>query len=60
MISDGQHPIDLEVDGGINPQTALTTVQAGANVLIAGSDIFSNPKSIAASMDDLKSAVTEK
>lgn len=32
--------IDLEVDGGINPQTAKQAVTAGANVLVAGSAIF--------------------
>ena len=31
---------ELEVDGGINPDTARLCVQAGANVLVAGSDIF--------------------
>ena len=31
---------DLEVDGGINPETAKLCIQAGANVLVAGSDIF--------------------
>ncbi len=32
--------IDLEVDGGINPETAKTAIEAGANVLVAGSYIF--------------------
>ena len=31
---------ELEVDGGINPETAKLCVEAGANVLVAGSDIF--------------------
>ncbi len=31
---------EIEVDGGINPTTALTAVNAGANVLVAGSDVF--------------------
>ena len=31
---------ELEVDGGINPTTAVTAVNAGANVLVAGSDVF--------------------
>lgn len=33
---------DIEVDGGIDPTTAPTVVAAGANVLVAGSAIFSN------------------
>ncbi len=33
----------LEVDGGINPQTAGWCVQAGADVLVAGENIFGAP-----------------
>jgi ribulose-phosphate 3-epimerase len=36
----GARPIDLEVDGGITPEHAETVVQAGANVLVAGSAVF--------------------
>ena len=32
--------ISLEVDGGINPETAKLCVEHGANVLVAGSEIF--------------------
>ena len=31
---------DLEVDGGINPHTAKLVVEAGANVLVAGSSVY--------------------
>ena len=34
---------DIEVDGGINAQTGRQTVQAGANVLVAGTAIFGKP-----------------
>jgi ribulose-phosphate 3-epimerase len=37
----GRRKIDLEVDGGINPETAAQVVKAGANVLVAGNAIFS-------------------
>ena len=33
-------PIDIEVDGGINPLTAQQVVAAGANVLVAGNAVF--------------------
>jgi ribulose-phosphate 3-epimerase len=36
----GARPIDLEVDGGINPDTAPLVAAAGANVLVAGSGVF--------------------
>jgi ribulose-phosphate 3-epimerase len=36
----GGRPIDIEVDGGITPETAPQVTAAGANVLVAGSAIF--------------------
>lgn len=36
----GSRPIDIEVDGGITPETAPLVVKAGANVLVAGSAVF--------------------
>lgn len=33
----------LEVDGGINPETAKLCVQAGADVLVAGSAVYNAP-----------------
>jgi len=40
----GGRPIDIEVDGGITPETAPLAVQAGANVLVAGSAVFKGGK----------------
>ena len=34
---------DLEVDGGINPVTAKQVIEAGANVLVAGSAVYGAP-----------------
>jgi ribulose-phosphate 3-epimerase len=36
----GSRPIDIEVDGGIGPETAGLVAGAGANVLVAGSAVF--------------------
>jgi len=33
-------PVDLEVDGGINEETAVSVIAAGADVLVAGSATF--------------------
>lgn len=33
----------IQVDGGINPETAPLVVEAGANVLVAGSAVFNHP-----------------
>ncbi len=40
MISKSGREIDLEVDGGINADTAQKVIAAGANVLVAGSAVF--------------------
>jgi ribulose-phosphate 3-epimerase len=40
----GDRPIDIEVDGGVTPKTAPLVVNAGANVLVAGSAIFKDGK----------------
>ncbi len=37
----GDRPIHLEVDGGVNPQTAALCAKAGADVLVAGNAVFS-------------------
>jgi len=36
----GDRPIDLEVDGGVNSDTIKDVVDAGANVVVAGSAVF--------------------
>lgn len=36
-------PFDIEVDGGINPETAKMCIDAGANVIVAGTYAFMNP-----------------
>jgi ribulose-phosphate 3-epimerase len=40
LIDQQDHPIFLEVDGGINNETISRVSQAGANVFVAGSAIF--------------------
>lgn len=36
----GDRPIDIEIDGGVTPETAPLVANAGANVLVAGSAVF--------------------
>ena len=36
----GNRPIDIEVDGGVTPETAGLVAAAGANALVAGSAVF--------------------
>jgi len=40
VIDSRELDCEIEVDGGINPETAKLCVQAGANVLVAGNEIF--------------------
>ncbi|MCH7937902.1 MAG: ribulose-phosphate 3-epimerase [Proteobacteria bacterium] len=37
----GDRPIEIEVDGGINADNVKTVTEAGANVVVAGSAVFS-------------------
>jgi len=46
--------IELEVDGGINKDNCSQVIEAGANVLVAGSSIF-NGGDYAANMEKLRS-----
>jgi ribulose-phosphate 3-epimerase len=57
MIEELQPDCEIEVDGGIDPQTAPRVVEAGARVLVAGSFIFDAPDSVAAAMGRLRRSV---
>ncbi len=43
LIEERKPACELEVDGGINAETAKLVVEAGANVLVAGSAVFGKP-----------------
>jgi ribulose-phosphate 3-epimerase len=48
MIDDAGLDIDLEVDGGVKPGVAGQVVEAGADVIVAGSAVFNNDNYAAA------------
>jgi ribulose-phosphate 3-epimerase len=48
---------DLEVDGGIDANTARLAVAAGANVLVAGSAVFGDHEGVAAGMKSLRASL---
>jgi ribulose-phosphate 3-epimerase len=50
---------DLEVDGGIDAETAPLAVAAGANVLVAGTAIFGQSEEVAAAMDRLRAGIKQ-
>jgi ribulose-phosphate 3-epimerase len=59
LIDEIKRGCDLEVDGGIDTTTAPLVVEAGANVLVAGSAIFSDGEGVVAAMDRLRSAANQ-
>jgi ribulose-phosphate 3-epimerase len=50
---------ELSVDGGIDETSAPLAVDAGANVLVAGSSVFAEKKGVAASIQTLRAAVSQ-
>jgi len=46
--------VDVEVDGGIGPNTVAGAAAAGANVLVAGSALFRDPEGLAHAVSDLR------
>jgi ribulose-phosphate 3-epimerase len=48
--------IDIQVDGGIGPDTAAEVVDAGATVLVAGAAVFGGPASVAANIQAIRDA----
>jgi ribulose-phosphate 3-epimerase len=56
MIDEIKRDCDLEVDGGIDVTTAPLVVDAGANVLVAGSAIFGEREGVIAAMNRLRAA----
>jgi ribulose-phosphate 3-epimerase len=46
--------IDVEVDGGIGPDTVAGAVAAGANVLVAGSALFRDPEGLEHAVRELR------
>jgi ribulose-phosphate 3-epimerase len=51
------HPIWIEIDGGINALTIPLARKAGADVFVASSAIFEHPEGIAAGIQQLRSLI---
>jgi ribulose-phosphate 3-epimerase len=54
MIDHVKPECDLEVDGGVDPETARLCLDAGANVLVAGSAVFGSSESVREAMSRLR------
>ena len=57
MITHRNLQCDVEVDGGIHEATVHQAVQAGANLLVAGSSVFNQHESVAQAMERLRRAI---
>ena len=59
MIEQIQSGCDVEVDGGIDAETAPLAVAAGANVLVAGTAIFGESEGVTAAMTRLRATINQ-
>jgi len=57
MINTQRPGCDLEVDGGIHAETAPLVVEAGANVLVAGSSVYNQRESVADAIKRLRESL---
>src|SRR5262249_27659798 len=57
MIEKIKAGCDLEVDGGVDAETAPLAVALGANVLVAGTSIFGESEGVRAAMDRLRGSI---
>ncbi len=58
-ISDRGLDCEVEVDGGINVETAPRVVKVGANVLVAGSAVFGSKDGVAAAVQKLLASASD-
>jgi ribulose-phosphate 3-epimerase len=59
MIELAKTRCEVEVDGGIDPETAHLAVTAGADVLVAGTAIFNEGETVAVAMERLRASVQQ-
>lgn len=57
MLQERQLQCDIEVDGGIHEGTVAQVVQAGANLLVAGSAVFNQRESVEQAISRLRKAI---
>lgn len=51
---------EVEVDGGVDAETAQLACAAGADVFVAGTSVFGNSVGVAAAMNQLRSNITQR
>ncbi len=59
MLDEQGLTAELEVDGGIGPDSALTVVEAGATVLVAGSAVYASETNVADAIARIRRAAAQ-
>jgi ribulose-phosphate 3-epimerase len=54
LLRNADHYVELEVDGGIGPNTIAGAAKAGARALIAGSALYKDPEGLEHAVSDLR------
>jgi ribulose-phosphate 3-epimerase len=54
-ILDAGLSVDIEVDGGLSPDTVAAATACGANVIVAGSAVFNHPEGRAFAIESIRS-----
>jgi ribulose-phosphate 3-epimerase len=59
IIQEKGYTVAIEVDGGVNPETAGLVARSGADIVVAGSAIFNKQISISQAMNNLRAKLSE-
>ena len=57
MLDDSASEAELEVDGGVNADTVRLVVEAGADVIVAGSAVYNDKYSVAQSIKKIRELI---
>jgi len=56
LLDAGGLQADLEIDGGVKVTNIASCVEAGANVLVCGSSVYNDQRSVAENIAELRRA----
>jgi len=56
-VDDRKLKLEIEVDGGVNKETARKIVKAGADILVAGSALYRHPKGVQFAVNEIRKSI---
>jgi ribulose-phosphate 3-epimerase len=59
LLTTADHVVELEVDGGISPETVVGAARAGARALVAGSALYRDPDGLEHAVKELRARAEE-